>query len=74
MTHGYDGDDESGTSSCSLQQYPLPFQDREIHIDRERCGLPWTTQSSEHFLIYTLPQYEYNYVENLRTSKSGSER
>ncbi|KAF7283027.1 hypothetical protein GWI33_001583 [Rhynchophorus ferrugineus] len=71
---GYDGDDESGTSSCSLQQYPLPFQDREIHIDRERCGLPWTTQSSEHFLIYTLPQYEYNYVENLRTSKSGSER
>ncbi|KAJ8919916.1 hypothetical protein NQ315_006445 [Exocentrus adspersus] len=59
---GYDGDDESGASSCSLQQYVRPFSGG---LNPERCGLPWTTASSERFTLYTLPRNEYKFIEDL---------
>ncbi|XP_049819349.1 phosphatidylcholine:ceramide cholinephosphotransferase 2 isoform X3 [Aethina tumida] len=65
MTHGYEGDDESCASSCS-QHRVRPYMNT---ISTERCGLPWTTDSSERFVAYPVPQINYKFVDDLKIRK-----
>lgn len=74
LSSGYDGDDESGatSSSCSLQQYIRPY---EISLNSgpsggelQNCDFTscWTTLSSEKCTVYSLPQNQYKFVEDLK--------
>ncbi|XP_048524876.1 uncharacterized protein LOC125505323 isoform X2 [Dendroctonus ponderosae] len=71
---GYEGDEESGASSCSLQQYASPHRTVGINLDRERCGLPWTTNNSERFIICSVPQNDYKFIADLKIRKSPNNR
>lgn len=62
---GYEGDDESCASSCS-QHRVRPYMNT---ISTERCGLPWTTDSSERFVAYPVPQINYKFVDDLKIRK-----
>ncbi|CAG9860147.1 unnamed protein product [Phyllotreta striolata] len=59
-------DDEAEGNSCGAQQTTRPYKNV---LDAQRCGLPWTTISSEQF-VYSYPQSQFRLLAGLEIIKA----